>query len=129
MFDENLFLDDLVHHRHQFCSSFLVAAVLSTACQQHAAFDAKSFEYIPGLTFECEMSWRSERHQPSSLTLAASQLFASSGALRGQHSLLKELLSDENRGGAMFESVDDDAWPNTLEGATEGPSRGRSPES
>ncbi|KAG7146645.1 hypothetical protein HYQ46_004546 [Verticillium longisporum] len=49
MFDENLFLDDLVHHRHQFCSSFLVAAVLLTACQQHAAFDARSLEYIPAL--------------------------------------------------------------------------------
>ncbi|RXG45921.1 hypothetical protein VDGE_30454 [Verticillium dahliae] len=58
MFDENLFLDDLVHHRHQFCSSFLVAAVLLTACQQDAAFNARSFEYIPDLAFECEMSWR-----------------------------------------------------------------------
>lgn len=109
MFDENLFLDDLVHHRHQFCSSFLVAAVLLTACQQDAAFNARSFEYIPDLAFECEMSWRSERHQPSSLTLAALQLFTSSCTLRGQNSLLMELLSDENHAAAMFESINHDA--------------------
>ncbi|CRK22058.1 hypothetical protein BN1708_013290 [Verticillium longisporum] len=128
MFDENLFLDDLVHHRHQFCSSFLVAAVLLTACQQHAAFDARSLEYIPGLAFECEMSWRSERHQPSSLTLAASQLFASSCTLPGQDLLLKEPLSDENHVAAMSESINYDAWLNILD-AAKYRSVGGSPES
>jgi hypothetical protein len=31
-FDADLFLSDLVHHRHRFCSPFLVSALLSYAC-------------------------------------------------------------------------------------------------
>jgi phosphosulfolactate phosphohydrolase-like enzyme len=31
-FDPNLFIHDLVQHRHEYCSSFLVNALLAHAC-------------------------------------------------------------------------------------------------
>lgn len=80
IFDTQLFLNDLIHLRHDYCSSFLVNSLLAFASQGYCIKDesaaAKSFEFEK----EAQLLWLAE-HDDSLASLAGLMfLFSSIGS-------------------------------------------------
>ncbi|KAF6797615.1 C6 transcription factor [Colletotrichum musicola] len=81
-FDADLFLDDLVACRQEFCSAFLVVSVLGLACVS---------TFMPAFLQEAEMLWKGEAANDSVLSVAAIEIFSTACILEGNDTLGKEL--------------------------------------
>ncbi|CAG7559863.1 unnamed protein product [Fusarium equiseti] len=91
LFDADLFLQDLVECRQRFCSSFLVSALLSYACQSYTAIKPQTNEIRLAAFQEAEMLWQGERSEMSLISLAAMGLFSAACLNEGKDVLGQEL--------------------------------------
>ncbi|KAI1841232.1 hypothetical protein JX266_012544 [Neoarthrinium moseri] len=92
MFDADLFLEDLVKHVPRFCSSFLVSALLFTACQPYTAIDRRASTLRTSFFHEAKALWLGERGTDSVTTAAALQVFSIGCHFIGEDILAKETL-------------------------------------
>ncbi|KAJ4267146.1 hypothetical protein NW762_003245 [Fusarium torreyae] len=94
LFDPDLFIHDLVHHRHQFCSPFLVNALLAHACQAYSVIDnavgALSQEFVKAAS----VLWRAERSSDSLVNVAAILMLSVSCHLQQSDIASNDLLDD-----------------------------------
>ncbi|KAH0497710.1 hypothetical protein TgHK011_004996 [Trichoderma gracile] len=79
-FEPNLFVSDLINHKHDYCSPMLVNSLLYWACQMYSAVDPDIDALAADFCAEAETIWRTERESDSLLNLA-SALFLSLGYL------------------------------------------------
>ncbi|KAM0553108.1 hypothetical protein ACHAPJ_007656 [Fusarium lateritium] len=102
LFDPDLFIHDLVHHRHQFSSPFLVNALLAHACQAYSVIDnaigALSQEFVKAAS----VLWRAERSSDSLVNVAAILMLSVSCHLQQSDIASNDLLDD---GRAMAERM------------------------
>ncbi|CAI6339989.1 unnamed protein product [Periconia digitata] len=69
--DVDLFIADLVDHKLDYCSPFLVSAIMSLACQSYSTFDIRSSAFIVPFIQDAEKLWKAERMSDSPKNLAA----------------------------------------------------------
>ncbi|RBR09333.1 uncharacterized protein FIESC28_09941 [Fusarium coffeatum] len=93
-FDMNLFLDDMIQRNTDCCSTFLVASIMSIACQSFSAFDIRSAPLSISFEQEARLLWETERHNDSSTNLAAMAFLSMSGGMAGREELMLQTLAD-----------------------------------
>ncbi|KAJ4387481.1 hypothetical protein N0V93_008073 [Gnomoniopsis smithogilvyi] len=86
LFDVDLFLDDLVARRTDFCSPLLLCAVLSVACQGYTAIDPEAASFSHDFFVEAERLYSEEKtggpqYESAVMTIAAARLLC--GAATG----------------------------------------------
>ncbi|KAK1237058.1 hypothetical protein MKX07_000480 [Trichoderma sp. CBMAI-0711] len=79
-FEPNLFVSDLINHKHDYCSPMLVNSLLYWACQMYSAVDPGIDALAAYFCAEAETIWRTERESDSLLNLT-SALFLGLGYL------------------------------------------------
>lgn len=77
-FDPDLFIDDLVSGRAQFCSKFLVHTVMYWGCQMYSTLDSQASSFIASFGRESKQLWMAEKEHDSHLNLASIQLLGMS---------------------------------------------------
>ncbi|KAF5966582.1 conidial development protein fluffy [Fusarium bulbicola] len=91
--DADLFVESLVERKLQFCSTFLVSAILYVACHACTASDLKSVA-VGRLCFqETERLFRAEGSFDDLITLAAINTFSLACRFHGHETLAKELVA------------------------------------
>ncbi|KAL6713096.1 hypothetical protein ACLMJK_009217 [Lecanora helva] len=82
-FDLDLFLDDLIAVKTQFCTSILFNAVMFRACQMYTAMDSRALEYGRAFQMDAQKLWEagSSNQQPDSLTSVTALHLLSLGCL------------------------------------------------
>ncbi|TEA14931.1 Nitrogen assimilation transcription factor nit-4 [Colletotrichum sidae] len=90
-FDADLFVDDLVSCQPNFCSAFLVTAVLCLASQKYTAIKLQTSVLKAALFQEAEMLWNGEAANDSILTVAAIEVFSNACVYEGKDALGMEL--------------------------------------
>ncbi|KAF5628904.1 conidial development fluffy [Fusarium sp. NRRL 52700] len=91
--DADLFVESLVDRKPQFCSTFLVSAILYVACHAYTASDLKSVT-VGKLCFrEAERLFRAEGSSDDLVTLAAINIFSLACFFHGDDKLARELLA------------------------------------
>ncbi|KAF4453680.1 Conidial development protein fluffy [Fusarium austroafricanum] len=114
LFDPDLFIHDLVHHRHQYCSPFLANALLAHACQAYSVID----EAVGALSIDFMRAsgvfWRAERSSDSLVNVAAILMLSVSCHLQASDISSNDLLDD---GRAMAERMKLFGVPHTPENA------------
>ena len=112
-FDANIFLEDLVKHRQEFCSPFLVSSLLYYSCvsmvaaleipflyadqvvkQTYTAIDVKAAALSQAFFAEAELLWKSERASDSLTSVAAMQIFSLACSTQGKDDLAVRLAKD-----------------------------------
>ncbi|KAL1297735.1 hypothetical protein AAFC00_006274 [Neodothiora populina] len=84
LFDEDMFIEDMVTGRTNYCSRLLVNAVLAYGCQNYAAVDP-SKEALGSFFFvEADQLWRLEEGKESLACIAASGLLHGLHTCRGK---------------------------------------------
>ncbi|KAF5024181.1 hypothetical protein F66182_3745 [Fusarium sp. NRRL 66182] len=101
-FDPDLFIDDLVHHRHQFCSAFLVNALLAHACQAYSVIDDGVGVLGQEFARDAAVLWRAERSSDTILNVASVLMLSVSAHLQRSDMASNDLLDD---GRAMAERM------------------------
>ncbi|KAI9152237.1 Notoamide biosynthesis transcriptional activator notL' [Paramyrothecium foliicola] len=91
-FDPDLFLDDLVGHRLDFCSPCLVSALLYYACQLYTAVDIQAATFCQAFFTETDPLIKAERSADSLCAAAALQLFSVGCINQGRAKLGQQLL-------------------------------------
>ncbi|KAF4336877.1 NirA-like nitrate assimilation regulatory protein [Fusarium beomiforme] len=71
LFDADLFLRDLVHKKPYFCSSFLVAALLTWACQAYIPLNPDAVHYSSVCFADTQAQWSRYDGDPESITLVS----------------------------------------------------------
>ncbi|EJP69166.1 nitrate assimilation regulatory protein nirA [Beauveria bassiana ARSEF 2860] len=82
--DADLFLNDLVDRKLDYCSPFLVSALLSFACQSYTQFDARSSAFSVAFLDEAQRLCRSEQRSQTTNHLAALTYLALSTGASGR---------------------------------------------
>ncbi|KAK2009234.1 hypothetical protein LZ32DRAFT_620785 [Colletotrichum eremochloae] len=90
-FDADLFLDDLLACRQNFCSAFLVAAVLCIASQGYTATRLQASLFKAALFQEAEILWNGESSSDSILGVVAIEIFSNACLFEGKVALGMEL--------------------------------------
>lgn len=97
LLDANLLIRDLVQRRLQFCSSFLVNALLSYACQQrHRVVNTGEEPLATAFLHVTELLWRVEQSADSLINVAATMMFSLAseiGTPETQHVTALDLLN------------------------------------
>ncbi|RGP66986.1 conidial development fluffy [Fusarium longipes] len=101
-FDPNLFVRDLVQHRHEYCSSFLVNALLAHACQAYSVIDEAAGALSQSFVRDAGVLWHAERSTDSLVNVAAILMLSVSCHLQRSDIDSQELLED---GRAMAERM------------------------
>ncbi|KAF4996370.1 hypothetical protein FGRMN_4530 [Fusarium graminum] len=71
LFDPDLFIHSLVHRQHQYCSPFLVNALLAHACQSYSVIDESVSALSQDFMTAAGVLWRAERSSDSLVNVAA----------------------------------------------------------
>ncbi|OLN86767.1 Nitrogen assimilation transcription factor nirA 1 [Colletotrichum chlorophyti] len=111
-FHADLFVRDLVTKGIDFCSPFLVNALLLYACQTYGAIDPQVPSFKGPFARATELLWRAERPKDSVLNLAAILMFSLSCHTTDCGVSLAELLGDGRR---MAERLELFGEPDTSE--------------
>ncbi|KAK1969089.1 hypothetical protein LY78DRAFT_726793 [Colletotrichum sublineola] len=90
-FDADLFLDDLLACRQNFCSAFLVAAVLCIASQGYTAIRLQASVFKAALFQEAEILWNGESSSDSIFGVVAIEIFSNACLFEGKVALGMEL--------------------------------------
>ncbi|KAM3465603.1 hypothetical protein MY5147_004790 [Beauveria neobassiana] len=85
--DADLFLNDLVDRKLNYCSPFLVSALLSFACQSYTQFDARSSDFSVAFLDEAQRLCRSEQRSQTTNHLAALTYLALSTGASGREEI------------------------------------------
>ncbi|KAI9151383.1 hypothetical protein HJFPF1_08585 [Paramyrothecium foliicola] len=93
-FDTDMFLDDLSGYRLEFCSSFLVSALLCLASLCFSALDSRALSLAASFQKEAERLWRAHRSSDSVTTLAATITLGVATMCQGKDEISLELLAD-----------------------------------
>ncbi|CAF3478488.1 unnamed protein product [Fusarium graminearum] len=93
-FDPNLFIHDLVEHRHDYCSSFLVNALLAHACQGYSVVDKTVGALSQDFVRDAGVLWRAERSTDSLVNVAAILMLSVSCHLQRSDIDSQDLLDD-----------------------------------
>ncbi|KJZ77185.1 hypothetical protein HIM_03506 [Hirsutella minnesotensis 3608] len=96
-FDANLVIGDLVHQRHDFCTPFLVSALLYTACQCYTSVDINAISYSNAFFSEATKLKRAERSSNNPANLAAMMQFGFGCTMSGEEDLVFENFKDVRR--------------------------------
>ncbi|KAJ4254295.1 hypothetical protein NW762_009886 [Fusarium torreyae] len=73
-FDPDLFVNDMIKCRTEYCSHLLISAVMYWGCQMYSTLNSTVKHYVPQFCEEAEKRWTEEKWRDSLLTLAATQL-------------------------------------------------------
>ncbi|KAM0556847.1 hypothetical protein ACHAPJ_005519 [Fusarium lateritium] len=73
-FDPDLFVNDMINCRTEYCSHLLVSTLMYWGCQMYNTLNSNVKQYIPQFCEEAEKRWTEEKWRDSLLTLAATQL-------------------------------------------------------
>ncbi|KAF4437586.1 Conidial development fluffy [Fusarium acutatum] len=114
LFDPDLFIHDLVHRRHQYCSPFLVNALLAHACQAYSVIDEAVGALSQDFMRDAGVLWRAERSSDSLVNVAAILMLSVSCHLEQSSVSSNDLLDD---GRAMAERLKLFGIPHTPENA------------
>ncbi|KAJ4123214.1 hypothetical protein NW768_009743 [Fusarium equiseti] len=101
-FDPDLFIHDLVAHQHNYCSPFLVNALLAHACQAYSVVDEPVGDLSQEFVSNAGILWRAERSTDSLVNVAAILMLSVSCHLQKSDIDSHELLDD---GRAMAERM------------------------
>ncbi|KXJ85261.1 hypothetical protein Micbo1qcDRAFT_56386 [Microdochium bolleyi] len=93
-FDTETFLDSLVTHQLDFCSSLLVSCVLTTACQCYTAIDRRAGPLTLAFLREATAQWRAGAVPDSATSLAAVTTLCIATMSQGHDNLSVQLLHD-----------------------------------
>ncbi|KAM0413777.1 hypothetical protein ACHAPD_007018 [Fusarium lateritium] len=93
-FDPNLFIHDLVEHRHEYCSSFLVNALLAHACQGYSVVDETVGALSQDFVRDAGVLWRAERSTDSLVNVASILMLSVSCHLQRSDIDSQDLLDD-----------------------------------
>ncbi|KAM0227921.1 hypothetical protein ACHAPO_011128 [Fusarium lateritium] len=93
-FDPNLFVHDLVEHRHEYCSSFLVNALLAHACQGYSVIDETVGALSQNFVRDAGVLWRAERSTDSLVNVASILMLSVSCHLQRSDIDSQDLLDD-----------------------------------
>jgi hypothetical protein len=93
-FDPDLFIHDLVEHRHEYCSSFLVNALLAHACQGYSVVDESVGALSQDFVRDAGVLWRAERSTDSLVNVAAILMLSVSCHLQRSDIDSQDLLDD-----------------------------------
>ncbi|PVH97206.1 nitrate assimilation regulatory protein nirA [Periconia macrospinosa] len=85
--DFDLFLSDLVNHKLDYCSPFLLSAIMSFACQSYSAFDPRSSTFTASFIRDAEKLWKAESLSDSPKNLAALCYLAMACTVHGEEQL------------------------------------------
>ncbi|CAJ0550905.1 Ff.00g108350.m01.CDS01 [Fusarium sp. VM40] len=102
LFDPDLFIHHLIHRKHQYCSSFLVNALLAHACQAYSAIDETVSALSQDFMRDASVLWRAERSSDSLVNVAAILMLSVSCHLERSSVDSNDLL---NEGRAMAERM------------------------
>ncbi|KAF5542980.1 conidial development fluffy [Fusarium mexicanum] len=91
--DADLFVESLVERKPQFCSTFLVSAILYVACHAYTASDLRSVAVGKFCFREAERLFRAEGSSDDLVTLAAINIFSLACFFHGDDKLARELLA------------------------------------
>ncbi|KAK8034192.1 hypothetical protein PG993_009187 [Apiospora rasikravindrae] len=97
VFDADLVIDSLVYQRVDFCSPFLVVALLYMACQSFTTVDIKSSSLVPALYHEVQKLHRAEGADNRPITIAATLLFGFGSTMAGRETLALDLFATARR--------------------------------
>ncbi|KAK7967895.1 uncharacterized protein PG986_002172 [Apiospora aurea] len=97
IFDADLVIDSLVYQRVDFCSPFLVVALLYMACQSFTTVDIKSSSLIPALFHEAQKLHRAEGADSRPMTITATMLFGFGSTMAGRETLALDLFATARR--------------------------------
>ncbi|TWU71435.1 hypothetical protein ED733_002481 [Metarhizium rileyi] len=92
--DADLFLSDLANRRLEYCSPFLVNALMSFACQSYTQFDKRSSALSVAFIKEAQKLWRSEQRSKTPIHLAAMVYLSLASGVSGRDELAGLLAAD-----------------------------------
>uniref|UniRef100_L2FYY0 Fungal specific transcription factor domain-containing protein n=1 Tax=Colletotrichum fructicola (strain Nara gc5) TaxID=1213859 RepID=L2FYY0_COLFN len=87
LFDQDLFLDDLVGKRTQLCSSFLVNSLLCWACKSYTPISPDPAEWSLRLFIQAQKDLTSQQSQNTLTTISGLQLLGISAVTYGKNNL------------------------------------------
>ncbi|KAF9872647.1 hypothetical protein CkaCkLH20_09826 [Colletotrichum karsti] len=93
LFDTELFIHDLTHYQHRFCSPLLVCALLAFACQAYATYHPSASGWSHELEAEAGRLWRADR-EDSLTTVAALAFLIQSVGCNGNGALDVEYINE-----------------------------------
>ncbi|KAL0932031.1 C6 transcription factor [Colletotrichum truncatum] len=93
LFDPDLFIHDLIHFEHRFCSPLLVSALLSFACQAYATYHSAASGWSHELQAEADRLWRADK-EDSLTSIAALAFLVQSAGCNGDGELDVQYIKD-----------------------------------